>query len=87
MPSSKFTSNYAAIGFVIALVCFFVSEQIGAIIIPAKRRGGAKVHRRNVGSNIMVYFSWIAVLGFSVVFAKTNIALLPDWVYYAILAS
>lgn len=82
MPSSIFTSNYAAIGFVIALVCFFVSEQIGAIIIPAKRRGGAKVHRRNVGSNIMVYFSWIAVLAFSVVFAKTGIALLPDWVYY-----
>jgi protein-S-isoprenylcysteine O-methyltransferase len=30
----------------------------------------------------MVFFSWIAVLAFSVVFAKTSIALLPDWVYY-----
>jgi protein-S-isoprenylcysteine O-methyltransferase Ste14 len=82
MPSSIFTSNYAAIGFVIALACFFVCEQIGAMIIPRIRRGGAKVQRRNVVSNIMVYFSWAAVFGFSIVFAKMGIALLPDWVYY-----
>jgi protein-S-isoprenylcysteine O-methyltransferase len=82
MPSSIFTSNYAAIGFVIALVCFFVAEQIGGIIIPAIRRGGAKVQRRNVGSNFLVIFSWVAVLGFSVVFAKVGFGLLPDWIYY-----
>jgi protein-S-isoprenylcysteine O-methyltransferase Ste14 len=82
MHSSIFTSNYAAIGFVIAVVCFFISEQIGAVIIPRIRRGGAKVQRKNVGSNIMVYFSWVAVLGFSISFAKMGFALLPDWVYY-----
>lgn len=82
MPSSIFTSNYAATGFVIALVCFFVSEEIGGGIIPWIRRGGARVQRRNVGSNIMVYVSWIAVLGFSVSFAKMGFTPLPDWVYY-----
>jgi protein-S-isoprenylcysteine O-methyltransferase Ste14 len=84
MPSSIFTSNYAAIGFVIAIVCFFIAEQIGAVIIPTIRRGGAKVQRRqrNVGSNIMVYVSWMAVLSVSAILASKGIAPLPDWVYY-----
>ena len=85
MPSSILTSNYAATGFVIVLVCFFVSESIGAMISRI-RRGGAKVQSarslRNVASNITVYFAWMAALAFSLVFAKTGIALLPDWVYY-----
>jgi protein-S-isoprenylcysteine O-methyltransferase Ste14 len=82
MPSSIFTSNYASTGFVITIVCFFVCEQIGGVIIPAIRRGGAKVQRRNVGSNTMVLISWIAILAVPVIFAKMGIALLPDWVYY-----
>ena len=84
MPSIIFTSNYAALGFAVALICFFVAEQIGAIIIPTMRRGGAKVQRRrgNVGSGIMVYFAWVAVLAFSVVFGKLGLGFLPDWVYY-----
>jgi protein-S-isoprenylcysteine O-methyltransferase Ste14 len=82
MPSSIFTSDYAALGFVIALVCFFVAEQIGGVIVPAMRRGGAKVQRRNVGSGFLVIFSWVAVLGFTVVFAKMGYGLLPDWIYF-----
>jgi protein-S-isoprenylcysteine O-methyltransferase Ste14 len=82
MPSSIFTSDYAALGFVIALVCFFVAEQIGGVIVPAMRRGGAKVQRRNVGSSFLVIFSWVAVLGFTVVFAKMGYGLLPDWIYF-----
>jgi hypothetical protein len=72
MPSIIFTSNFAALGFVIALVCFFVAEQIGAVIIPSVRRGGAKVQRRqrNVGSNIMVYVSWMTILTVSAIFAQ-----------------
>lgn len=85
MPASILTSNCAATGFVIVLVCFFVSESIGAMISRI-RRGGAKVQRarslRNVASNITVYFAWMAALAFSALFAKTGIASLPDWVYY-----
>ena len=85
MPSSIFTSNSAAIGFVIVLVCFFVSEGVGRMISRTRRRG-AKVPRvgsqRSVASNITVYFAWMASLAFSGVFAKIGVALLPDWVYY-----
>jgi protein-S-isoprenylcysteine O-methyltransferase len=81
MPSIIFTSEYAAICFVIALVCFFVAEQIGGVIIPSIRRDGAKVQQRNVGSNFLVIFSWVAVLGFTIVFAKMGFGLLPDWIY------
>ena len=80
--SIVFTSNYAAAGFVIALVCFFVAEQIGGVIIPAIRRGGAKVKKGNVGSNAIVLISWIAIFSLPIVFAKMGIAPLPDWVYY-----
>jgi protein-S-isoprenylcysteine O-methyltransferase Ste14 len=84
MPSLMFTSDFASIGFVIALICFFVAEQIGGVIIPAIRRGGARVERKrgNVASNMMVYFSWVAILGFSVVFGKLGLWFLPDWVYF-----
>jgi protein-S-isoprenylcysteine O-methyltransferase Ste14 len=82
MALSIFTSNYAAAGFVIALVCFFVAEQIGGVIIPAIRRGGAKVKRRNVGSNAIVLISWIAIFSVPFVLAKSDITPLPDWVYF-----
>jgi protein-S-isoprenylcysteine O-methyltransferase Ste14 len=82
MPSSIFTSDYASAGFVVAIVFFFVCEQIGGVIIPAIRRGGARVQRRNVGSNLMVLVSWVFILSFPVIFAKIGFALLPDWVYY-----
>lgn len=82
MSSIIFTSNYALIGFVIALLCFAVAEQVGARIIPWLRRGGVKVQRRNVGSNTMVIVSWIIFFVAAVVLAKNSVTLLPDWVYY-----
>ncbi len=82
MPSSIFTSNYAATGFVITIVLFFVAEQIGGVIIPAIRRGGAKVQRRNVGSNALVLVSWVVVFSVPIMLSKMGTALLPDWVYY-----
>lgn len=82
MPSIVFTSEYALIGFVIALVCFAVTEQIGSRIIPWIRRGGTKVQRRNVGSNTMVIVSWVAFFVIAIVLAKNGVTLLPDWVYY-----
>jgi protein-S-isoprenylcysteine O-methyltransferase Ste14 len=82
MALSIFTSNYAAAGFVIALVCFFIAEQIGGVIIPAIRRGGAKVKRGNVGSNAIVLISWIAIFSVPFVLAKIGITPVPDWVYF-----
>jgi protein-S-isoprenylcysteine O-methyltransferase Ste14 len=83
MPAIIFTSNYASIVFVVAIICFFIAEQIGGVIIPIIRRGGALVQRKkgNAVSNIMVYVGWMVVLTVSAVFGKDGIAFLPDWMY------
>ena len=83
MPSIIFTSNYASIVFVIAIICFFVAEQIGGVIIPTIRRGATRVQRRkgNAVSNVMVYVAWMVVLTASAILGKDDIAFLPDWVY------
>ena len=83
MPAIIFTSNYASIVFVVAIICFFLAEQIGGVIIPTIRRGGALVQRKkgNAVSNIMVYVGWMVVLTVSAVFGKDGIAFLPDWMY------
>lgn len=82
MSLSIFTSDFAAAGFVIALVCFFVAEQIGGIIIPAIRRGGAKVKRGNVGSHAIVLIFWVAIFTVLLILSKMSITPLPDWVYF-----
>ena len=83
MPAIIFTSNYASIVFVIAIICFFVAEQIGGVIIPTIRRGATRVQRRkgNAVSNVMVYVAWMVVLTASAILGKDDIAFLPDWVY------
>ena len=80
MPSSIFTSNYAAVGFVIAVVCFFAAEVIGGKIVPWMRWGGAKSQRRAVGSNTIVYVGWVVVFGVVLSFAGNGVGLLPFWV-------
>jgi len=83
MPAIIFTSNYASIVFVVAIICFFIAEQIGGVITPTIRRGGTLVQRKkgNAVSNIMVYVGWMVVLTVSAVFGKDGIAFLPDWMY------
>ena len=89
MSSSILTSNYPGIGFVIVLICFFVSESIGAMISRI-RRGSVRVQRvrslSGVVSNFMVVLAWMAALVFSLIFGKIGIAFLPEWVYYVGLA-
>jgi protein-S-isoprenylcysteine O-methyltransferase Ste14 len=79
MSALIFSSQIAAVAFVAIVVAFFVCEQVGGVIIPRIRRGGAKVERKNVGSNMLVLFSWVAVFGFS---APLAVALLPDWLFF-----
>ena len=80
--SLVYSSNCAAIGFVVTFVAFFVCEQIGGVIIPKVKRSGAKVKRRNMGSGVLVICSWVAIFSFPVIVAKVSMGLLPDWIYY-----
>jgi Putative protein-S-isoprenylcysteine methyltransferase len=82
MPTAVFASNTAAITFAAAFIAFFVCEEIGGVIIPHIRRGGARVKRKNVGSNTLTLTSWIATMSIPIVLSKLEIGLLPEWVFY-----
>ncbi len=79
---SVFPSSAAAIGFGITILIWFLSEIVGGRILPALRRGGSKVERRNVGSNTLLWICWIIIFAVSFGFAGKSIALLPSWTYY-----
>jgi protein-S-isoprenylcysteine O-methyltransferase Ste14 len=83
MAIEIFTSDVAELTFEAVLVLFFLSEFVGVGIIPAIRRHGVRVRSANRGSNTLVLFSWIAVLVVAQMFAKSEITLLPSWVFYA----
>jgi protein-S-isoprenylcysteine O-methyltransferase Ste14 len=83
MSIEVFTSDAAELVFGAVLVLFFLTEFIGVGIIPAIRRHGSRVRSENRGSNTLVLFSWIAVLVLAQAFAKSEIALLPSWAFYA----
>jgi protein-S-isoprenylcysteine O-methyltransferase Ste14 len=82
MSAIVFISVYAAAGFAVTLLCFFLSELIGAVILPSRRRGEARVHRRNRGSGTLNWIGWIIAIAVSLNFGNVGIALLPSWVYY-----
>ncbi len=77
-----FTSDAAETAFGAVLILFFLGEFIGVGIIPAIRRHGSRVRSANRGSNTLVLFSWVAILIVAQMFAKSEIALLPDWAFY-----
>lgn len=79
---SAFPTFSEAAGFGAVLLIWFISEIVGGEILPARRRGGAKVKRKNFGSNSLVWISWIATFGISFGFARSGTALLPGWFYY-----
>jgi protein-S-isoprenylcysteine O-methyltransferase Ste14 len=76
------TSDFAESGFFIAMVLFILSEFIGVGVIPMLKRHGSPVQRKNRGSNALVLFSWIVALIVAQLFAKSDVAILPSWVYY-----
>ena len=82
MAGNIFPSDAAAEVFALVILVWVLSEFIGAGIIPAMRRRGARVRRRNVASNLLVYIEWIVVFLVSLNFPPRKIAMLPGWVYY-----
>ena len=76
------TSDVAELGFFAVMVLFIMTEIIGVGIIPMLKRRGSNVQRGNRESNLLVLFSWIAALLVAQAFAKSDIALLPNWAYY-----
>ena len=82
MPAIIFVSGYAAIGFLITMLCFFLSGLIGAVIFPRLKRRGIRVQRRNRGSGTLNWIGWIIAIGVSLNFGAVGIGLLPSWIYF-----
>ena len=82
LSGSPFPSTLAAEAFVFAMAVWIASEIVGGAIVPALRRGGRRVQRRNLGSNTLVLLSWIFMFVVAGSFAADNIAMLPAWVSY-----
>lgn len=82
MTTDIFISNAAGAVFALVLGIWILSEVVGVAIIPAIRRGGARVQRKNYLSNLLVMIDWIVLFGVSFGFAQKGVAMLPDWAYY-----
>lgn len=80
MSTIVFSSDLAAIIFGIVIVVWALSEWIGGVIIPWKRRGGARVQRRHESTS--AFIEWIAVFVISVNLSAKQITILPTWTYY-----
>jgi protein-S-isoprenylcysteine O-methyltransferase Ste14 len=80
LSGNPFPSVLAAEAFAFSLFVWLASEFIGAWLIPAMRRRGTRVERRNVGSNTLVLFSWVVLFSVAVGFAGERVLMLPEWV-------
>jgi len=67
---------------VFALLTWFLSEVIGAAIIPLLRRKGKVKTRSDRGSGIVVRLGAYASVSLCIYFALSNVAILPEWFTY-----
>ena len=77
-----FSSDTSALIFYSIFSLWFLSEYIGAGMIPKVRRQGAKINRKDKGSALLIIISIIISITVSFLFAWYNIALLPSWTFY-----
>ncbi|HVO77754.1 MAG TPA: isoprenylcysteine carboxylmethyltransferase family protein [Methanomassiliicoccales archaeon] len=82
MSAGPFPSEAAAIVFAVVFIAWMLSEVIGAGILPAMRRGFARLPHRHPGSNILIMIDWIVLFLACTIFAQRSIALLPEWSFY-----
>ncbi len=68
--------------FMVAVLLWVLSEVVGASIVPALRRQGSKVERRNRGSNALIWIGWVVTFGLSGAFAGAGILMMPGWAFY-----
>lgn len=75
-----FPSDLAALAYDIVLILWFLSELVGGRIIPALRRRGTKIERRDNGSALFIVGGIILSVFIAYSFAASGIAMLPGWV-------
>lgn len=67
--------------FVIVVTIWMVSEVVGGVIVPKRRRSGRTVQRRKGRLNLIAWLNWEAVILASVLLAVFEVSVLPSWAY------
>ena len=68
--------------FYLVLILWILSEIIGGSIIPRSRRGNAKIVRKDKSSAYIIFASVFISIIVAIYFNISNIAMLPNWVFY-----
>src|SRR5438445_9647673 len=77
-----FATGSSSIIFYIVYSLWWISELIGALLIPALRRRGTTQVRRDRGSGALIVSSIFVAIFVAFGFGYAGIGQLPDWVYY-----
>lgn len=77
-----FANGPTSIIFYIVYSLWWLSELIGALLIPALRRRGATQVRRDQGSAMLIVSSIFIAIFIAFGFGYTGFWQLPDWVFY-----
>jgi protein-S-isoprenylcysteine O-methyltransferase Ste14 len=75
------TSDMAAATFLAVYFLMLLTEIIGGIIIPRKRRHGTEIKSKEKGSRRLISMSVFVSFTVAYAFALLGIALLPSWVF------
>ncbi len=68
--------------FSVVVGIWIVSEIIGGVIIPSRRRKGRPVQQRQGGLNVIAWLDFEVVIAASVLLAVFSVSVLPTWAYF-----
>lgn len=77
-----FPSGLANLLYNIVVILWILSEIVGGRIVPALRRRGTKIARRDRGSVLLIVGGIFLSIIIAFLFASNGIAMLPGWVSY-----
>ena len=78
-----FGLNLYLLVFLAVISFWIITEIVGGIIIPRRRRGSSEVQERNHGLNFTAWLGWEALLVFTLVSVSFKLFILPGDAFFA----
>ena len=69
--------------FLIVISFWIITEVVGGIVIPGRKRGGSKFEEKNHGLNFSTWLGWEALLVPTIVLASFRLFIMPNAAYFA----
>lgn len=82
MSGGLFPSAADTYLFLAVVILWLIAEQVGGRIIPAIRRHGERVQKKDYGSNLAIVGGVVLSIIISVEMETFGIAMLPSWVFF-----